>query len=205
MTDFDLERLGDVWRQQPDPAELERLQRSAAAVSRRARWTQYLHITTTLAVAAMVVVLVLLSPQRGTILIGTAALVFLLYNHVRSRRVRQIELRSLSGTTEAMLDQSIERLEASLKYNLYSLIVLGPGLVIGVLLAASTGMSPDEGMLSAVRSSPLLRFLLSKGSIAVLAAMIAYAIFGMRRARRELERLRAMRESFREERKSSDY
>ena len=37
MSDFDLDRLGDVWRQQPDPAEMERLQRTAAAVSRRAR------------------------------------------------------------------------------------------------------------------------------------------------------------------------
>ena len=44
MTDFDLDRLGDVWRQQPDPAEMERLQRSAAAVSRRARWAQLVDI-----------------------------------------------------------------------------------------------------------------------------------------------------------------
>ena len=33
MSDFDLDRLGDVWRQQPDPAEMERLRRTAIAVA----------------------------------------------------------------------------------------------------------------------------------------------------------------------------
>ena len=36
MSEIDLDHLGDVWRAQPDPAEIERLRRSAEAV-RRAR------------------------------------------------------------------------------------------------------------------------------------------------------------------------
>ena len=44
MSDFDLDRLGDVWRQQPDPAEMERLQKSAAAVARRARRAQVVDV-----------------------------------------------------------------------------------------------------------------------------------------------------------------
>ena len=44
MSDFDLDRLGDVWRQQPDPAEMERLQRTAIAVARRARLSAILDI-----------------------------------------------------------------------------------------------------------------------------------------------------------------
>ena len=44
MSDFDLDRLGDVWRQQPDPEEVARLQKSAAAVARRARLAQVIDI-----------------------------------------------------------------------------------------------------------------------------------------------------------------
>ena len=40
MTDFDLDRLGDVWRQDPDPAEMAALKRTAETVARRARREQ---------------------------------------------------------------------------------------------------------------------------------------------------------------------
>ena len=40
MTDFDLDRLGELWRQDPEPAEIERMRQSAAAISRRARRAQ---------------------------------------------------------------------------------------------------------------------------------------------------------------------
>jgi len=204
MTDFDLDRLGDVWRQQPDPAELEMLRRSAAAVSRRARWTMLLDIGVAILVAAIVLLLVFTSPNRSTVLVGSAAILFLLYSNIRSRRIRQLELRALAGTTENMIDQSIERLQATLKYNLISLIGFGPGMAIGVLLAASSGISPDTGMLSVIHSSPLLRFLLGKGVFVFIAGAVIYLLITMRRGRRELNRLLVMREAYREERKSSD-
>ena len=202
MTDFDLERLGDVWRQQPDPAEMERLQRSAAKVSRRARWTQLLDIVVAVAVAGIVLLLVFSNPQRETVLVGSAAIFIVLYGNIRQRRLRQLELRSLTGTSEQMLDQSIERLEARMKHNRFALIAIGPALVIGVLLAASAGVSEGD-LLDTVRSSPMMRGLLGKGAIAVVAGMIVYALFDLRRARSELERLKTMRDSYREERNSS--
>jgi len=204
MTDFDFDRLGDVWRQQPDPAELEMLRRSAASVRRRARWSQLFDIASALVAAAVVVLLVFYSPQRNTVLMGSGAILFLLYSHIRTRRIRQLELRSLTGTTENMLEQSIERLGATLKYDRWLLIASGPALAIGVLLAASANVSLDDGLVSTIRSSPLLRLLLSKGSLILVTGMIVYVLLGMRKARRELGRLAAMRESYREERRSSD-
>jgi hypothetical protein len=204
MTDFDLDRLGDVWRQQPDAAELEMLRRSGASVRRRARWAQLFDVAAALFVAAVVVLLVLYHPQRNTVLMGSAAILFLLYSHIRTRRMRQLELRSLTGTTENMLDQSIERLAATVRHNRFALIALGPGVAIGALLAASAHISPDEGLFSAVRESPLLRQLLSAGAIAFLAAIIGYLLLRTRRASRELGRLGAIRESYREESNSSN-
>jgi hypothetical protein len=204
MTDFDLERLGDVWRQQPNPAELELLRRSADTVRRRARWSQLFDIATAVAVAAMVILLVFSYPQRNTVLMGSAAILFLLYSHIRTRRIRQLELRSLTGATENMLHQSIERLEATLKYNRFLLMAFAPGLAIGLLMAASANISPDTGLVSTIRSSPPLRLLFGPGMLIVVAATIAYVLLGMRRVRREHGRLVAMRESYREERKLSD-
>jgi hypothetical protein len=205
MTDLDLDRLGDVWRQQPDPAEMELLRRSADAVRRRARWSQLFDVGSAIFVAAVVILLVFSNPQRTTVLMGSAAVLFLLYSNVRTRRIRQIELRSLTGTAENMLDQSSERLEATLKHGRFMLIALGPGVAIGALLAASANISSEGGLFAPLRSSPSLRLLFLVGTIAGLSAMMAYLALSIRRSRRELARLTAMRESYREERKSNVY
>ena len=49
----------------------------------------------------------------------------------------------------------------------------------------------------------LLRLFWIGATVAVLAAGVAFFALGLRRGRRELERLLAMRESYRQERESS--
>ena len=198
MTDFDLDRLGDVWRRQLDPAEMERLQRTAAGVSRRARFSQILDIFGAVAVAVMVVFLVWTNPRLETFLMGGAAIVVLLGSNIRLRKIRQVELRGLTGSTEDMLDQSIDRLETTLKHKRFSLIAIGPALVIGLLLAWAAGAYP--GMLAA---PPALRLVLRGMTFAVLAGVVVFLAIAIRRERRELDRLRAMRESYRLERESA--
>ena len=137
MSDFDLDRLGDVWRQQPDAAEMERLQRSAAAVRRRARLSQIVDVVVAVAVAGVVIVLVLSNPRSEAFVMGAAAILVLLYSNFRLRKLRQVELRILSGSTEDMLDQSIERVEKTIKHNRFTLIAMGPGIIIGALFGSA--------------------------------------------------------------------
>jgi hypothetical protein len=196
MTDIDLERLGSVWRQQPDPEELERLQRSAAAVSRRARLAQFVDIGAAVAVALVVMLLVISSGRMDTVAMGGAAILVLLVSNVRLRRLRQIELRSLTGSTEDMLDQSIERVENTLKYQRFSLIAIGPGLLVGYLLAWSTDRSMGS-LREVLANAPGVGRLWMGAWILVFAAIAVYAFTAMRRSRRELERLTAMREIYR--------
>jgi hypothetical protein len=203
MTDLDLDRLGGVWREPPDSAELERLRRTAAAVSRRARRARVVDVGAALAVAAMVVLLVLSNPKTGTLLIGGAAILLLLGSNIRLRRLRQVELRSLTGGTEDMLDQSIERVEKTLKHNRFSLIAAGPALLVGGLVAASAGIRRGGSILPAINDIILLRILLLGGAIAAFAAVAIVSALAIRRGRRELERLVMMRESYRHERESS--
>jgi hypothetical protein len=203
MTDFDLERLGDVWRQQPDPAEMERLQRSAAAVSRRARLSQIVDNLVAVAVTAVVIILVFANPRREAFLMGGAAILLLLYGTVRQRKLRQVELKSLTGTTEAMLQQSIERVETTLKHNRFTLVVLGPGVLVGIAFAAAAIGPHGTFILPAVRDLPLVRTVFQGASVAVLAAFALFMVVAMRRGRRELERLKAMRQSYREEHEST--
>lgn len=203
MTDFDLDRLGDVWRQQLDPAEMERLQRTAAAVGRRARWAQFIDAGAALAVAAVVILLVAANPQTDTFLLGAAAILGLLGSHVRQRKLRLLELKSLTGSTEDMLNQSIARVEATLKRNRYSLFGIGPALLIGwVFMNAVTGR-PVRGFLPDVLDASWFRPLWSGGILVVLAAGALYFFLSIRSGRRELERLVSMRDAYREERESS--
>jgi uncharacterized membrane protein YraQ (UPF0718 family) len=196
MIDFDLERLGDVWRAQPDPAEMARLQLTAAAVSRRARIGRLVDIVAAIAVALVVFLLVLSNPRTETFLMGGAAILVLLASNIRQRKLRQIELKGLTGSTEDMLDQSIDRLETTLRHNRFSLVAMGPVLLIAALFAAVSqqGASP---LVDAIQEAPMLR-LASRGfALVTLSGIVLFLILAIRRGRRDLKRLRAMRESYR--------
>lgn len=201
MTDFDLDRLGDVWRQQPDPAEVERLQKSAAAVARRARLSQVFDIGAAVAVSAAVIALVVSNPRPNTILMGAAAILVLLFSNIRLRKVRRAELRTLAGGTEDMLDQSIDRIETTLRYRRFTLIGFGPALIVGALLSAQT---ERRGLLSLFNDlSPTYRYGLLLAGALILAGAMVVMWRGLRRGHEELDRLRAMREAYRREREST--
>ena len=203
MTDLDLERLGNVWRQQPDPAELEELKRTAEAVRRRARWAQLVDIVAAIVVSGVVLLLVLSNPTVDTLLVGGGAIAVLLYSQVRSRRFRQKELRSLTGSTEQMLDQSIERIAATLKRARSGLIALGPAMLLGILVAYVAERRSGGALAELISANPGLRPALQIGAGLAIAAAVILVLRSMRRNRRELERLTALREAYRQEQESS--
>lgn len=200
MTDFDLDRLGDVWRQQPDPAEMQRLQKSAAAVARRARLAQVTDIVVALAVAGVVIFLVASNPKPGTVLVGSAAILVLLFSNIRLRKVRRLELQHLTGSTEEMLDQSIARVETTVRHHRFSLLALLPAILVGVLVAAF--VSQGRAFVSGLENWPLRGLLLPLGIVGIAGAVI-FSIRALGRGRQELERLRAMREAYRREQESA--
>lgn len=202
MSDFDLDRLGDVWRQQPDPAEIARLQRTALLVSRRARWAQFIDAGAALAVGAVVLALVLSNPQADTFLMGGAAILVLLFSHVRQRRLRQVEIRELAGGTEEMLDQSIARVESTLKRARFSFLTLLPSFLLGLVIASVADGRSLQDILPRSDSELWLRLLWIGGVFFVIAVGIYLAV-ALRRSSVELQRLVAMREAYREETESS--
>ena len=197
MSDFDLDRLGDVWRRQPDPAEMEKLQRTAAAVSRRARLGQIVDIGAAVAVAGVVVLLVLNNPQLNTFVLGAAAILILLFSVFRQRQLRAAELRGLTGSTEEMLDQSIERVLATRKRNLFGTISMVPGLAIGYFFASAVfPQSGNQRFATMIANSGSGRFVFLAAIVAILLATLVWLIRSIRASDRELERLRALRDAF---------
>ena len=200
MTDFDLDRLGDVWRQQPDPAEMERLRKSAGTVARRARIAQVTDIVAAITVAAVVIFLVASNPKPGTVAVGGAAILVLLFSNIRLRRVRQIELEQLTGGTEEMLDQSIARVEMTLRHHRTGMIGIVPAVLVGALVAyvaQGRQLFPTAQNLLFFRGSLMLL------GIAVVAVGMIFSLRAIRRGRKELERLKTMREAYRREREST--
>lgn len=203
MTDLDLERLGDVWRQQPDPQELEALKRSAEQVSRQARRAQFLDSGLAIVVSAVLLVLAISHPEPATLLLGGAAIVFMLTSTVRQRKLRELEVKSLTGTAEEMLQQAVSSAEATLKRQRFGLITSPPAVLLGFAFAATL----DEGLerfLDKLRGEALGSVL-----IAVLLLMMsligyAYLVRQMNQTKKQLERLRALRDSFRHERQRGD-
>jgi hypothetical protein len=203
MSDFDLDRLGDVWRQQPDPAEMERLQRTAIAVARRARLAAIVDICAAVAVAAVVVILVIANPKTQTVVMGSAAILVLLGSNIRLRKVRRVELMGLTGTTEDMLDQSIIRIETTLRNHKFTFWAT-PLVLFSSWLGFAATFGPRKSLiLGRLGDLPGFKPLLLGTAIAAVAGLGIFLIVQIRRGGHELNRLKAMRAAYREERNSS--
>lgn len=203
MTDFDLDRLGDVWRQQPDPAEMEALRHTAETVARRARRAQLADAMLGIVVSAAVLILALSHARPATVLLGGAAIALMLYSSVRQRRLRKLELESLVGSAEEMLDQSIDRLRATVKRTRLGLITMAPAFAIGIGFGAALDNDPGAGFIARFSDDPWAPLALAAILVAILAGSLIHYYHALRRDRAELERLIALRDAFREERERS--
>ena len=199
MSDFDLDRLGDLWRAQPDAAEMAALQRSADAVARRARWGPLSDFALSALVSVAVVVLVWSNPTTRTALVGGAAILLMLSSHVRQRQLRKLELEALTGSSEQMLDQSIERVEATLKRNRLGLIGVVPGFLVGIAFAATLESERRSELLALLMEERTMTVLVAAAIVAGLGGLSIHFLHMTRRSRAELERLKALRDVYRRE------
>lgn len=203
MTDLDLERLGDLWRQQPDPKELEELRRAAEAARKRARLAQVVDFLSALVVAAVVIVLVANNPEVETLVVGGGAILVLLYSQIRQRRLRAVEIKSLTGTAEEMLDQSIARLEATQRRIRFQLIGFVPAFLLGLGFAYMADARAAEAILGWMRSDLTPRLLTLAAAAAIAGGLALHSVRLLKRSRKELERLISLRNAFRQEREST--
>lgn len=195
MSDLDLDRLGDVWRQQPSASEMADLQRSAETVRRRARWAQRAESAMALTVAILVGLLVVRNPEPGTLAIGGLAILVLLISQVRQRRLRESELKSLAGSSEEMLDQAMERVRQRIKRARFGMLTIGPGILLGLLVARSADRSMAE-LTSPALLDTETRIIFLVVAAAIIGISVAIMVRSDRQARRELERLAALRQTY---------
>jgi CHASE3 domain sensor protein len=99
-----------------------------------------------------------------------------------------------------MLDQSIVRAETTLRHHRFGLLAIGPAVIIGVVVAWT---SQGRHLFPAIQGGPGLRLVFVVLALAVVAAAFFYSLRGLGRSRRELDRLRTMREAYRREREST--
>lgn len=195
MTDPDLERLSQMWREEPDPEMMTGLRRSAAKVARRARLAQIADVGGAIAVSMFVLVLVYLNSDTNTVITGAGAIFILWYSHVRQRRLREVEMRSLTGSTEEMLVQSFERVEATVKRARLGLMLLPFGVLTGFLFAFALDRAGGDPLRAPGRSD-----LVVAAGIIGLVVLIAYLIRSIKHGRSELDRLNSMRAAYLHER-----
>lgn len=202
MSEIDLDRLGDVWRQQPDPGELEALRLAGESVHRRARWRRVVDLAVAISVTAIVLLLVLQNPKKETVVVGACAIFVLYYSQYRQRRLREAELRSLAGSAEDMIDQSISRIETTLRNHRTSLIGIGPAFLVALLFSAAA----DRGgtIFASLSDTPWFRIVWIGSWLGLIASIALYLLFAIRRARTELARLNAMRDAYRREDELAD-
>ncbi len=198
MTDLDLDRLGDLWRQRPTAAEMESLRRTADLVQRKARWGQRFDSSIAVIVAIVVIALVVSNPTFDTMLVGGAAILVLLLSQARTRRLRAEELRSLTGSAQEMLDQSIARAEATLKRTRFQLIAIAPSFALGLGVAAIADRNSGDFYTRLFSESDMGLGMMIIAAL-VLAALAASFTRSMRSTRAELTKLILLRDTFQAE------
>ena len=196
MTDFDLDRLGELWRQDPEPAEIERMRQSAAAISRRARRAQLADNLGMIVTCTAMLTLVILNRNPGTLLAAAAALLLLLYTFVRNRTLRETEIGMLTGTTEEMLDQSIERAQSTRKRARLNLIA-GPIMILVIAAMLSTRGAARGILATKFHLPPWSAMAVAIVSAVLIVAMMIGYVRIYRRSGLELERLAALRDAYR--------
>jgi hypothetical protein len=203
MTDFDLDRLGELWRKDPEPAEIERMRRSAAAISRRARRAQLADTLGTIVTSIAMLALTILNRNPKTLLVAVAGMLLLLISFVRNRKLREAEIRMLTGTTEEMLDQSIERARSTRKRMRFNLLAAPLMIPVVVLLLSIRGAA--RGILATKFHIPPGTPWIIAGIVAILlAAMTIGYARSFRRSGEELERLLRLRGAYRRESDDAD-
>lgn len=199
MNDFDLERLAQVWREEPPAAEVEEMRRAAAQASKSARRAGIFNWGAAALVAGLVLLLVTANPRIETALAGGGAILVMLTSQARQRRLQALELKSLTGGTEQMLDQLIARTQAALKRTRFSLLAMGPATLVGIFFAYVAENRRARELFPQEVFGPWLIVAL----ILILTAVSVHFVRTIRKARKELERLKAMQESYRNEREES--
>jgi hypothetical protein len=203
MNDLDLDRLGDLWRAQPDPKEMQRLRRSAASAARRARWGQVADYLLTALVSTGIVAIVASNPSLNIGLAGAGAILLMLAGTVHQRRLRQIELKALTGTSEEMLDQSIERLTATRKRAAFGMLAAIPSVLLGLGFGAILESDAGE-LLARWRENREALRLIEAVMVGLLVMFVAHLVIAARRSRAELAHLKALREAYRSEEEAAE-
>lgn len=199
MTEIDLDRLGDVWRAQPDPAEIERLRQAAETVQRRARWGQLTDFWLAILVSGVVLILIISNPTIATGLIGGGAILVMLVSTVRQRRLRALERATLSGSTENMLDQLIVRTEATIRRARLNLLTTPAGIPLGIAFGAALDRGGGSGIYHRMTSDPRIVALVAITLLVASLIICGYLIRLIRSSRQELERLSQLRQAYAEE------
>jgi hypothetical protein len=196
MTEIDLDRLGDVWRAQPDPTEIKRLRLAAEAVQRRARWGQLADFWLAILVSGVVLVLIISNPTVATGLIGGAAILAMLFSTVRQRRLRALELATLSGSTEHMLDQSIARARATIRRARLNLWMTPLGIPLGIAFGSALDRGERSDIYQRLTSEPLIAAVVAVVLSIAAVAICVYLIRVRRGAMQEIERLTQLRQAY---------
>ena len=203
MTDLDLERLGDLWRQRPTAEELESLRRSAETARRKAKRDQRLDLIVAVAVAGIVLLLVAFNPSVDIMMAGGAAILILLISQSRVRRLRREELKSLTGSTQEMLDQSVARAKAAHKRTRFQFYAVIPSFILGLGIAALVERRSDEFYGRLLDEIGLALWMTAAGLLVISALLF---VFGRasRRSKEEMERLVELHSAFRSEGVAND-
>jgi hypothetical protein len=197
VNEFDLDRLGSLWRTEPGAEELSKLRRSAESARRRAYWTSLLDYGLAAIAVSTVLMILAFNPNFEAILVGAAAVVVAIMSLTGRKRARRIELQSLAGDTESMLETSIAAVETRLKRSKSGLMVLGPSILLGVLFGFIVDKGGGGAALPTLEGEAWRGMVVRGLLIFIIGLTTIQLILSVRRSRAELDRLFQLQEAYR--------
>jgi hypothetical protein len=150
------------------------------------------------AIAVGIVLLIIgFNPKLEAVLVGTAAVVVAVMSLTGRKRARRIELESLAGDTESMLESSIARVEARLKRSKSGLMVIGPSILLGILFGFIVDQGGGGAALPTIEGEAWRGLVVRGLFIFIVVVTVVQLVLAVRRGRAELDRLIQLREAYR--------
>ncbi|HEX8261575.1 MAG TPA: hypothetical protein VF547_01745 [Allosphingosinicella sp.] len=202
MTDPDLQRLADLWRE-PDAADQGAFEALARRARLRGRIVAYLNFAAVAVTVGGVAIGVFMKPGTVTMVAAIALILVTVVVLRKRRQIKQMTRTLETAGREAFIETSISNATANLRRTRLSLSFFPIGVVVALFYKMSVRVGGrTELMLDAfLEWAPSPRGLVT---FAILGLLFAWGLRSASRTKRELRQLEELRSAYAEEAKCDE-
>lgn len=193
--DSEFDNLAHLWRGDAEEQDVGSFSELSKRAVRRAQWAERAEFAVVGALTLLILFGVWRQESLRSLLIGSTIIALLLWSSRTRYRLRRIEWSTDASDHESFLRSTIRRTRARARRTFWSLVLLVPATLLGMLFPSMAG----NGAGSTGRPTFQIASWSSLAALLSLAATFAYLVVRMQRQRNEHAQLTRVLNDYRRE------